>query len=116
MINAPPSEVLHSIGIPTWRPNSCPTTHQDILQTGHLMRLLTTVMKRGTIEATLNICDYLQNIPREAKRLRLITAPPAHHLDGLIKTPHLEPPLSRLPVQFACIERTTEAARSRASW
>lgn len=66
------------------------------------MRLLTTVMKRGTIEATLNICNYLQSIPREAKRLRLITAPPAHHSDGWIKTPQPEPPLSRLPVQLAC--------------
>lgn len=68
------------------------------------MRLLTTVMKRGTIETALNIYNYLQSIPREAKRLRLIIAPPAHHLDGLIKTPHLEPPLSQLPVQLACTE------------
>lgn len=51
------------------------------------MRLLNTVMKRSTIEATLNICGYLQRIPLEAKRLRLITAPPAHDLNGLIKTP-----------------------------
>lgn len=56
----------------------------------------------------LRIKNYLQSIVREAKRLRLITANPAHDLDGSIKTPRVTHrpalPLSRLPELQARID------------
>ena len=52
--------------------------------------------------------NYLQSIVREAKRLRLITANPAHDLDGSIKTPQVTHrpalPLSRVPELQARID------------
>lgn len=55
--------------------------------THDLMQPLEAVTKRGTIDVALRIKNYLQSIMREAKRLRLITANPAHDLAGSIKTP-----------------------------
>ncbi|MGA9223062.1 MAG: integrase arm-type DNA-binding domain-containing protein, partial [Pseudomonas graminis] len=78
------------------------------LDTHDLMQPLEAVTKRGTIDVALRIKNYLQSIMREAKRLRLITANPAHDLDGSIKTPRVTHrpalPLSRLPELQACID------------
>lgn len=78
------------------------------LDTHDLMQPLEAVTKRGTIDVALRIKNYLQSIMREAKRLRLITANPAHDLDGSIKTPRVTHrpalPLSRLPELQARID------------
>ncbi|KTC39952.1 integrase [Pseudomonas putida] len=70
------------------------------LDTHDLMQPLEAVTKRGTIDVALRIKNYLQSIMREAKRLRLITANPAHDLDGAVKAPRVTHrpalPLSRL--------------------
>lgn len=71
------------------------------LNTHDLMQPLDAIKKRGTIDVALRVQNYLQSIMREAKRLRLITANPAHDLEGSIKAPRVvhRPalPLSRLP-------------------
>lgn len=78
------------------------------LDTHDLMQPLEAVTKRGTIDVALRIKNYLQSIMREAKRLRLITANPAHDLDGAVKAPRVTHrpalPLSRLPELQARID------------
>lgn len=113
----------HASMVPKWAPGHAKTVLSRLkthvfpllgaraiveLDTHDLMQPLEAVTKRGTIDVALRIKNYLQSIMREAKRLRLITANPAHDLDGSIKTPRvthrLALPLSRLPELLACIE------------
>ncbi len=78
------------------------------LDTYDLMQPLEAVTKRGIIDVALRIKNYLQSIVREAKRLRLVTANPAHALDGSIRAPRVRHrpalPLSRLPELEARID------------
>lgn len=71
------------------------------LDTHDLMQPLEAIKKRGTIDVALRVQNYLQNIMREAKRLRLITVNPAYDLEGSIKASRVvhRPALylSRLP-------------------
>ena len=113
----------HASMVPKWAPGHAKTVLSRLkthvfpllgaraiveLDTHDLMQPLEAVTKRGTIDVALRIKNYLQSIMREAKRLRLITANPAHDLDGSIKTPRVTHrpalPLSRLPELLACIE------------
>ncbi len=105
----------HASMVPNWVPGHANTVPSRLkthvfpllsaraiveLDTHDLMQPLEAVTKRGTIDVALRIKNYLQSIMREAKRLRLITANPAHDLNGSIKTPRVTHrpalPLSRL--------------------
>ena len=113
----------HASMVPKWAPGHAKTVLSRLkthvfpllgaraivdLDTHDLMQPLEAVTKRGTIDVALRIKNYLQSIMREAKRLRLITANPAHDLDGSIKTPRVTHrpalPLSRLPELQARID------------
>jgi integrase len=113
----------HASMVPRWAPGHAKTVLSRLkthvfpilgaraivdLDTHDLMQPLEAVTKRGTIDVALRIKNYLQSIMREATRLRLITANPAHDLDGSIKMPRVSHrpalPLSRLPELQARID------------
>lgn len=87
------------------------------LDTHDLMLPLEAIKKRGTIDVALRVQNYLQSIMREAKRTRLVSANPAHDLEGSIKAPRVvhRPalPLSRLPELQERIDSYTGRALTR---
>ncbi|WP_248745405.1 integrase arm-type DNA-binding domain-containing protein [Pseudomonas sp. MWU12-2037] len=87
------------------------------LDTFDLLQPLEAIKQRGTIDVALRVQNYLQSIMREAKRCRLITANPAHDLEGSIKASRVvhRPalPLSRLPELLALIDNYQGRALTR---